>query len=165
MPAYSRNAPSDLAGFTTAIFEPADDRVVITVTALFALALLLHRLLRRLYPCLTVVELNKAEASLDDIFDEAVKDGYLRGSEQDVIDQSRIRVKNRASEIRTQSLEAPASIWKKCFNVEVELFSVIIDWYAGVEALEREIATIVELEKRYRYNIELGRRTMVATNV
>ena len=74
------------------ISEPADDRVVfITVTASFALVLFLHRLLRRLYPCLTIVELNKAEISLDDIFDEAVKDGYPRGSEQDVIDQTRIR--------------------------------------------------------------------------
>ncbi|KAK7017869.1 40S ribosomal protein S6 [Paramarasmius palmivorus] len=149
----------------TAISEGPDNvTIALIVIASFLLALF-HRSLRRLYPCLTIVELNKAEVSLDDTFDDAVKNDYLRGSELEIINQSRLRVKNRASEIRTQSLEAPLSIWKKCLNVEVELFSVIGEWYAGAQALERELSTIVELEKRYRYNIELGRRAMVATNV
>ncbi|KAK7062891.1 40S ribosomal protein S6 [Paramarasmius palmivorus] len=187
MPAYFTKAPSDLACLLEEIPGPAGDQMMVSITiaALFTLALFLYRLLRRLYPCLTIVELNKAETSLDVSFDDAVKNDYLRGSEREVIGKTRLCLKNKASQIRTQSLEVPASIWKKCFNVEAELFSDIIGWYVGAEALQREIAvrpsnspalplcllrvlilqTIVELEKRYRYNIELGRRTMVATNV
>ncbi|KAK7062883.1 40S ribosomal protein S6 [Paramarasmius palmivorus] len=133
---------------------------------LLVLALLLCRYLRRLYyPCITIDEMNKAETSLDNAFNDAVRDNYMLEFEQDIIDQKGRGVKNKASEIRTRSLESLTSIWKKCFNVEVELFPDIVAWNTEAQALEKEISTIVELEKRYRYNIELGRRAMVATNV
>ncbi|KAK7062890.1 40S ribosomal protein S6 [Paramarasmius palmivorus] len=165
-------SPNDL-GLTvvSAVSEvPAGTAVIITIT--LSVAIFLHRYLRRRYPCVTVVELTKAEGSLDDSFDDAVKNDYLCETEQDNINQMRLRLKHRAAEIRTQSIQAPASIWKKCIGIEVELFTTIIAWYGEVEALEREISAsssiplvIVEAEKRYRYIIELGRRSMTAAIV
>ncbi|KAK7062881.1 40S ribosomal protein S6 [Paramarasmius palmivorus] len=160
----SKGSPIDVGSM--AISEAPDNSLTaMIVVALFGLALLLHRYLRCLYPCITVIEMNKAEALLDDAFSDATQNDYLRGFEQELINQNRLRVKNTSSEIRTQSLQTPASIWKKCFDVEVELFSDIIAWYARMDEIQREISTIVELEKRYRYNIQLGGRVMLATNV
>ncbi|KAK7017873.1 40S ribosomal protein S6 [Paramarasmius palmivorus] len=150
---------------STALPEVSDSNLAVAIFALLALALLLHRYLRRLYPCITIDEMNDAETSLDDAFNNAVRNDYLRGYERDIIDHKRLRVKNTASEIRTKSLETSSSIWEKCLDVEVELIPDILAWYAGAQPLEKEILTIIELEKRHRYNIELGRRAMIATGV
>ncbi|KAK7017878.1 40S ribosomal protein S6 [Paramarasmius palmivorus] len=151
----------------TAIPHAADDdqTVVIVVAVFFVLVLALHRYLRRLYPCLTIADLNGAETLLDDTFVDAIQHGYLRGYEQDVINRVRLSIKNKASEIRSRRLQSPASVWRKCLNIEVELFADMVLWYGEVEELQREILTIVELEKRYQYNVELGRYAMLATTV
>ncbi|KAI3611370.1 hypothetical protein WG66_002046 [Moniliophthora roreri] len=157
---------SDPTGLAAAISEAPDGAVIVVIViVVLALALTLYRLLRLFYPCLTLVELDKAESNLDATFDNAVETGCLIGRESELITQARLRLKRKASEIRSRSLQSASSIWKTCLGFDPELLSEIIEWSNSAEKLRRDILAIVENDNRYRYDIELSRRENVVNRV
>ncbi|KAK7017874.1 40S ribosomal protein S6 [Paramarasmius palmivorus] len=128
--------------------------VAIALVITFGFLLYLH--LRRLYyPCLTIPDLNKTENRLRETFDNANSTASLCGYELEEVTQAKLRLEERASEIRFKSLQGPASFWKTRLGIEVELIPIIVEWYIDVVQLERKILINVETVKRFRINNEL----------
>ncbi|KAK7062880.1 40S ribosomal protein S6 [Paramarasmius palmivorus] len=147
------------------LLKAIDVIVDVIIIALLPLALFLHLYLRLRYPCITIAELDNTEHILDDVFDSAARDDYLLTFELDDIERARLRLKTKASEIRSHSAYASTLTWTKRLGAEVKVMSDIVEWYGRVEELQREILNIVDLEKRYRHEVEQGKHAMFATNV
>ncbi|ESK94307.1 hypothetical protein Moror_8230 [Moniliophthora roreri MCA 2997] len=147
--------PADLV---SAISESPDRRTAIVT---FVLAIALYCVLRLVYPCLTLSDLNKAESGLDRAFRTAVDNGCLYGRELELVELTRFRVKKTASQIRFQSLQNPPSIWEDYLGLHVRLMPDIIRWYATAEKLRRDILILVEHDKQHHCDTEISRREKV----
>ncbi|ESK82800.1 hypothetical protein Moror_12282 [Moniliophthora roreri MCA 2997] len=144
-------SPNHAAELVTAIAEDGHGvAVVIGAIVTFVLAFALYRLLRLIYPCLTLFELESAESSLDVVFDNAVKSSSLYGYQQELIRRARLRLKRKASEIRSRSLQNSSSIWRTYLGFHPELLSEIIEWSNDAEKLRRDIL-LRSLEMLYLY--------------
>ncbi|KAK7062892.1 Proteasome subunit alpha type-2 [Paramarasmius palmivorus] len=136
--------------------------IAIALVITFGFLLYLH--LRRLYyPCLTISELNKTETRLRDTFDDANSTASLCGYELEEVTQAKLRLEERASEIRFKSLQGPPSFWKTRLGIEIELIPTIVEWYTDVVQVERKILINVETVKRFRINNELKMREATYT--
>ncbi|KAI3606356.1 hypothetical protein WG66_009569 [Moniliophthora roreri] len=152
-------SPHPAVELVTAIAEDGHGAVVIGAIITPVSAFALYRLLRLLYPCLTLFELETAESNLDATFDNAVESGSLSyGRDRDLITETRLRLKRKASEIRSRSLQNSSSIWRTYLGFHPELLSEIIEWSNNAEKLRWDILAIVEDDNQHRYDIELNRR-------
>ncbi|KAI3606396.1 hypothetical protein WG66_009608 [Moniliophthora roreri] len=106
-----------------------------------------------------VLHQTTAESNLDATFDNAVESGSLSyGRDRDLITETRLRLKRKASEIRSRSLQNSSSIWRTYLGFHPELLSEIIEWSNNAEKLRWDILAIVEDDNQHRYDIELNRR-------
>ncbi|ESK88496.1 hypothetical protein Moror_1294 [Moniliophthora roreri MCA 2997] len=107
-------------------------------------------------------DLNKKENTLDKVYSRAPKVEELpscRSMLGDVL-LRRIELKNRASKIRTRSLDLDAisrPIWKVYLDFHPTLVSDILAWNADVEILIRNILVIVESVLQDGFETQLTR--------
>uniref|UniRef100_A0A0W0GF98 Uncharacterized protein n=1 Tax=Moniliophthora roreri TaxID=221103 RepID=A0A0W0GF98_MONRR len=134
-------SPNHAAELVTAIAEDGHGvAVVIGAIVTFVLAFALYRLLRLIYPCLTLFELESAESSLDVVFDNAAS----------------LEEKGLGNSLQESS--------EFLFHLEdlPRIPSRIVIGDHRMEQRCRETSTgypaIVEDDNQHRYDIELNRR-------
>uniref|UniRef100_A0A0W0G2G6 Uncharacterized protein n=1 Tax=Moniliophthora roreri TaxID=221103 RepID=A0A0W0G2G6_MONRR len=124
-------------------------------------ALVLRHYLRSRYPCITVSSLNNIEQSLDDLYRSRapiIQQLPSYATELDSISARRVILKNRASRIRSRSLELDrmsSPIWKIYLGVHPRVIPNIVDWHNDVEDLERDIRSVIESITQYRFEAQL----------
>ncbi|KAK7041475.1 40S ribosomal protein S6 [Paramarasmius palmivorus] len=183
---YTKRTTVGLAAISeTLAAAEVPDRKVVVIVALITLTFALYHYLRLLYPCLTIHSLNEFEKGLNDTFDEAKRIACLNGREFEDIILQKLKLNEKASDIRSQSFHDPSSTWKAWLIVKVELIPSIVTWYKETDKLQRGILVreskswdvqlanmfnlsstfqiLIEDDKRSRYIAELQRRQRMAS--
>ncbi|KAK7062886.1 40S ribosomal protein S6 [Paramarasmius palmivorus] len=160
---FSKDDAADL-GMSALLSKAPDQAQTTAIATVITTGFLLYHYLRRLYyPCLTISDLVRVEKLLKDTFNNANSTSSLCGYELEEVTQAKLRLEERASEIRYKSLQGPPSFWKTRLGIEVELIPTIVEWYTDLVGLERKILIIVERVTRTRINNELRMREATYT--
>ncbi|KAK7041472.1 40S ribosomal protein S6 [Paramarasmius palmivorus] len=149
---------------STAISETFDHKsITILVFLTLVLLGLISRYLLLRFPCFTLASLNGAETHLEEVFDDAVKNDSLYGADLENFTLSKLRLKKRASELRSRGLQIRHRFWNINLGLHLELVLDIVEWYAEVEVLQRDIQALVEHDNQHRCDAELHRRENTAS--
>ncbi|KAK7017876.1 hypothetical protein VNI00_018551 [Paramarasmius palmivorus] len=158
---FAKDVDAVELGLSAISQAPGQSQTWLVIVALVIItgSLLYHYLRRFHYPCLTISDLDKAEARLKETFNNANSTSSLCGRELEESTHAKLCLEEQASEIRSKALQGSPSLWKSHLGIVVELVPSIIEWYTHVVELQRDIMAyltqiIVERVKRSRINAE-----------